>query len=381
MSLKIPFNKPKLSGDELEYINRAVDSGHISGNGDFTKACETLINQEVGSAASLLTHSCTAALEMASILADLKPGDEVIVPSFTFVSTASAIVMQGATPVFVDVREDTFNLNEALIEEAITERTKAIYVVHYAGVVAEMDAILTIATKHNLIVVEDAAQALGSYYNGKSAGSFGDAATFSFHETKNIISGEGGCLTLNNRDFIDRAEIIREKGTNRKAFFAGMVDKYTWVDKGSSYLPSELVAAFLFAQLEKRVEINSARLSVWQKYYEAFSPLEHLGVKLPQVPSECQHNAHMFYLVLPDRAHRDAFISGMREADINTPFHYIPLHSSPAGLRFGRAHGSMIVTDWISDRLVRLPLYSGLSPSELEQVIGVGSKILNSILK
>jgi dTDP-4-amino-4,6-dideoxygalactose transaminase len=359
--MSIPFNKPYMTGRELEYIAQAHAAGHLSGDGPFTKRCHAWLEQRTGARKALLTHSCTAALEMAAILLDLAPGDEVIMPSFTFVSTANAFVLRGAVPVFVDIRPDTLNIDESLIEAAITPRTRAICVVHYAGVGCEMDAICSIAEKHGLAVVEDAAQGILSTYKGKPLGSIGHLAALSFHETKNVISGEGGALLINDDRFLDRAEIIREKGTNRSKFFRGQVDKYTWVDIGSSFLPSEILAAFLAAQVEYADEITQRRIGIWNRYHTTFEGPESEGkLRRPIVPAHCVHNAHMYYLLLPDLAARTEFIERLKAEGIGAVFHYIPLHSSPAGRRFGRAHGSLEVTDRVSDRLVRMPLWVGL---------------------
>lgn len=314
-----------------------------------------------GSKVALLTQSCTAALEMAAILANLVPGDEVIMPSFTFVSTANAFVLRGAVPVFVDIRADTLNIDEAQIEAAITPRTKAICVVHYAGVACEMDAIMALARHHGLLVIEDAAQAISSTYKGRPLGSIGELGALSFHETKNVISGEGGALLVNDEAYIARAEIIREKGTNRSKFFRGQVDKYTWVDIGSSYLPSEIIAAFLAAQLDESDRIYARRMAIWDRYHSWAEPYEHQGVlRRPIVPENCTHNAHMYYLLLPSMEARTNFIASLKQRDIGAVFHYIPLHSSPAGQRYGRAHGELPVTNDISERLVRLPFWIGL---------------------
>ena len=375
----IPFNKPYMTGKEVVYIMQAHANGHLSGDGPFTKRCNTWLEQEIGARKALLTHSCTAALEMAAILLDLKAGDEVIMPSYTFVSTANAFVLRGAVPVFVDIRPDTLNIDETLIEKAITPRTKAICVVHYAGVACEMDTIMTIARRHNLKVVEDAAQAIFSTYKGRPLGSIGDLAALSFHETKNVISGEGGALLINDPALIERAEIIREKGTNRSRFFRGQVDKYTWVDVGSSYLPSELIAAFLAAQLEHGEEITARRLAIWERYHQWAAPLEASGLlRRPIVPADCRHNAHMYYLLLAGLEQRTAFIAAMKAADIGTVFHYIPLHSSPAGQRFGRASGELPHTDAISARLVRLPFWVGME-DQLDYVTTTAGRLLSSL--
>ncbi|BAN36684.1 TDP-4-oxo-6-deoxy-D-glucose transaminase [Sulfuricella denitrificans skB26] len=366
----IPFNKPYMTGNELLYISQAHAKGHLAGDGDFTKKCHAWLEQRIGCQKALLTHSCTAALEMAAILANIQPGDEVIMPSYTFVSTANAFVLRGGVPVFIDIRTDTLNIDESKIEAAITPRTKAIVPVHYAGVGCEMDAIMAIAERYNLIVIEDAAQGVMSSYKGKPLGSIGHMGAVSFHETKNIISGEGGALLINDTRFAERAEIIREKGTNRCQFFRGQVDKYTWVDIGSSYLPSELVAAFLWAQMQEAEGITQRRLAIWNTYHEAFSEIELKGlVRRPVIPDSCQHNAHMYYMLLPDLAERGKFIADLRQAGISAVFHYVPLHSSPEGSRQSRmASDGMDVTQNVSDRLVRLPLWLGIE-GEQEKVI------------
>jgi len=377
--MKIPFNKPYMTGRELWLISQAHAAGHLSGDGRFTRQCHEWIQANIGCRKALLTHSCTGALEMAALLLDLQPGDEVIMPSFTFVSTANAFVLRGAVPVFVDVRPDTLNLDETLVEAAITPRTRAICVVHYAGVGCEMEAIMAIAEKHDLFVVEDAAQGILSTYKGRPLGSIGHLAALSFHETKNVISGEGGALLINDPRFVERAEIIREKGTNRSKFFRGQVDKYTWVDVGSSFLPGEITAAFLAAQLEHADEITARRLAIWDRYFEWAAPLEAEGlVRRPVIPEHCTQNAHMFYLLLPDLARRTRFINGMRGHDIHPVFHYIPLHSAPAGQRSGRAAGTLAVTDEISERLVRMPFWLGLE-EYLEHVSHCAERALKSI--
>lgn len=361
--MTIPFNKPYMTGRELWYISQAHVNQQLSGDGPFTKRCHQWLEAETGAKKALLTHSCTAALEMAALLLDLEPGDEVIMPSFTFVSTANAFVLRGAVPVFVDIRHDTLNIDETLIEAAITPRTRAICVVHYAGVACEMDPIMEIAGRHGLLVVEDAAQGIFSAYKGKALGTIGEIGCLSFHETKNIISGEGGALLLRDEAFVERAEIIREKGTNRSRFFRGQVDKYTWVDVGSSYLPSELIAAFLAAQIEEGEAITRRRLALWDRYHAWAEPYERSGVlRRPVVPGHCRHNAHMYYLLLPDLAQRSRFIEKMKERGVSTVFHYIPLHSSPAGLMFGRAEGRLAVTEMAGEHLVRLPLWAGMEP-------------------
>ena len=369
-SISIPFNKPFLVGKELYYIAQAVMGGRLSGNGPFTRKCHAWLEERLGVGKALLTHSCTSALEMAALLCDLKPGDEVIMPSFTFVSTANAFALFGAKPVFVDIRPDTLNLNEDLIEKAITEKTRVIVPVHYAGVPCEMDRIIAIARKHGLRVVEDAAQALLSDYHGRKLGSIGDMAALSFHETKNIISGEGGALLMNDPALFERAEILWEKGTNRSQFFRGEVDKYTWVDVGSSYLPSELIAAFLWAQLEEADKIIARRRRIFQKYMERFAGLAARGVfKVPFVADGASENGHLFYLLLESVEKRDELMAYLRRAGIYSVFHYVPLHSSPAGQRLGRVGSSMQWTDDLSGRLLRLPLYYDMNDEEQDRVI------------
>lgn len=355
--MPIPFNRPTLAGKELQYIEEAVNAAHLAGDGSFTERCQRWLADYIGAPAVLLTHSCTAALEMAAILIGIEPADEVIMPSFTFVSTANAVVLRGGTPVFVDIRQDTLNLNEELIEEAITPKTRAIFPIHYGGVPAEMDRINQLAERHKLFVVEDAAQALGSKYRGRRAGLLGHMAAFSFHETKNIISGEGGALAINDRSLVERAEIIREKGTNRRKFFRGQVDKYNWVDLGSSFLPSELVAAFLFGQLEEIESIQRDRMRMWSLYDTALKSLHNRGLRTLTTPVGCEHNAHLYYLLMPTLQLRQDLINLMKADGIVTPFHYVPLHSAPAGIRYGRTSGQMTYTDDLSERLVRLPLY------------------------
>jgi dTDP-4-amino-4,6-dideoxygalactose transaminase len=357
----IPFNKPFLTGNELAYIAEAHANGHLAGNGAFSKRCSAWLEERIGSQKALLTHSCTAALEMAAILSGVGPGDEVIMPSFTFVSTANAFVLRGATPVFVDIRPDTLNIDETLIEAAITPRTRAIVPVHYAGVGCDMDAIMAIAARHDLLVIEDAAQGLLADYRGRPLGGIGHLAALSFHETKNIISGEGGALLVNDARFAERAEIIWEKGTNRAQFFRGQVDKYTWVDVGSSYLPGEITAAFLWAQMEQADAITERRLAIWSRYHEAFAPLETAGlVRRPVVPADCTHNGHMYHLLLPDLDARTHFIDRLKGKGINPVFHYVPLHASPLGRMVGRAVGELPETLSAGDRLVRLPFWLGL---------------------
>ncbi|MDL1867876.1 dTDP-4-amino-4,6-dideoxygalactose transaminase [Gammaproteobacteria bacterium PRO6] len=367
--MSIPFNRPYMTGSELGYIAQAHANGHLAGDGAFTRRCNAWLEATIGARKALLTHSCTAALEMCALLAGLEPDDEVIMPSFTFVSTANAFVLRGAVPVFVDIRGDTLNIDETLVESAITPRTRAICVVHYAGVACEMDAICEIARRYGLIVIEDAAQGVMASYRGRQLDSIGELAALSFHETKNLISGEGGALLVNDARHIERAEIIREKGTNRSLFFRGQVDKYTWVDVGSSYLPGEIIAAFLAAQIEHADDITQRRMALWQRYHDAFAALESQGrLRRPIVPAHCRHNAHMYYLLLADLDERTRFITSLKARDIHPVFHYIPLHSAPAGQRYARTHGSMGVTDATSDRLVRLPLW--LPDLDQDAVIG-----------
>lgn len=366
----IPFNWPHMTGKELYYIAESHFNGKLAGDGPFTKRCHAWLEQRTGSPKALLTHSCTAALEMAALLLDIEPGDEVIMPSFTFVSTANAFVLRGAKPVFVDVREDTLNLDERLIEAAITDRTRAIAPVHYAGVSCEMDTILDIASRHELKIVEDAAQGVMASYKGRPLGSIGHLGAYSFHETKNVISGEGGSLLVNDPDMAMRAEVIREKGTDRSRFFRGEVDKYTWQEVGSSFLPGELVAAFLWAQLEEADSITQNRLASWQRYWKLLSPLATQGLlRLPVVPKECEHNAHMFYILLSPDLDRNRILEEFKRQGISSVFHYVPLHSSPGGLRYGRAHGDLAVTIDISERLIRLPLWVGLTEADQQNVV------------
>ena len=373
--MKIPFNRPYISGAELLNIDAAHAKGQMAGDGDFTKQCQSWLQKRVGSRKALLTHSCTASLEMAAILADLQPGDEVVMPSYTFVSTANAFALRGAVPVFVDIRPDTLNLDEKLLEEAINERTRAVCPVHYAGVGCEMESIMAIADRHGLMVIEDAAQGVLSNYRGRALGAIGNLGAFSFHETKNIISGEGGALLVNDPVLAERAEIIREKGTNRSQFFRGQVDKYTWVDIGSSYLPGEIIAAFLLAQMEEADAITARRLAIWEKYHVAFEGLEQEGrLRRPIIPPECQHNAHMYYLLLRDLEDRTAFIDAMKQEGIQCVFHYVPLHSAPYGRKVGRTAGALPVTEDIADRLVRLPLWLGLEEHQdrvIETALGI----------
>ena len=364
----IPFNKPPHVGAELKYMSQAVENLKISGDGEFTRRCNKWLEKKTGTAKALLTTSCTHALEMAAMLCDIQPGDEVIMPSFTFVSTADAFVRLGARIVFVDIRPDTMNMDEHLIEQAITQKTKAIAPVHYAGVACEMDTIMDIAKRHGLKVVEDAAQAIMCTYKGQPLGAIGDFGCFSFHETKNYSMGEGGAILFNDSRYIERAEIIREKGTNRSQFFRGMVDKYTWVDYGSSYLPSELNAAYLWAQLEQEKTILDNRLTAWHRYYEKLECLKD-KIDLPVIPKNCVHNAHMFYIKARDLEERTALIQHLKDLDIGAVFHYVPLHSSPAGKKYGRFSGEDRYTTKESDRLLRLPMYYGITEQEINEVV------------
>lgn len=369
--MKFNFNVPPYVGKEAEYIAQAVTNQKICGDGEFTKKCNKWIEEKTGTKKCLLTTSCTHATELAALLLDIKPGDEVIMPSYTFVSTADAFVLRGAVPVFVDIRPDTMNIDEKLIEDAITEKTKAIVPVHYAGVSCEMDTIMDIAERHNLYVVEDAAQGIMSSYKGQALGTFGEFGCFSFHETKNYSMGEGGALLIRDESFVERAEIIREKGTNRSQYYRGQVDKYRWVDFGSSYLPSDMNAAYLYAQLEVAEEINNARLAVWNRYYENLVSLAEQGrIELPVVPADCVHNAHMFYIKAADMEERTALIDFLKENDILSVFHYIPLHTAPAGQKFGRFHGEDRYTTRESERLLRLPMYYKLTPDDADFISG-----------
>lgn len=358
---RIPFNKPHMTGKELWYIAQAHAAGHLAGDGMFSRRCSQWLEATMQTPKALLTHSCTAALEMSALLAGIEPGDEIIMPSFTFVSTANAFVLRGGVPVFVDVRSDTLNLDEHLIEAAITSRTRAIVVVHYAGVACEMDSIMAVAQRHRLLVIEDAAQGVLASYKGRPLGSIGELGALSFHETKNLIAGEGGALLVNEPSLVPRAEIVREKGTNRSQFFRGQVDKYTWLDVGSSYLPGEIIAAFLAAQTEDAEDITAQRLGLWQRYHGAFAEVEAQGLaRRPVIPGECAHNAHMYYLLLPTLRARTQFIDAMARAGIQCVFHYVPLHTAPAGRQYARTAGPLDITDSVSERLVRLPLWLGL---------------------
>ena len=366
----INFNVPPFTGKEMDYIKVAIDNEKICGDGQFTKKCNAWVEERTATSKALLTTSCTHALEMAALLADIKPGDEVIMPSFTFVSTADAFVLRGATVVFVDIRPDTMNIDETKIEAAITDKTKAIVPVHYAGVACEMDTIMDIAKRHNLVVVEDAAQGVMSSYKGKALGAIGDYGCFSFHETKNYSMGEGGAILIQDEDKIEAAEIIREKGTDRSKYFRGQIDKYTWQNFGSSYLPSDMNAAYLWAQLEMADEINDARLAVWNRYYEGLKELAEAGkIELPVVPEGCVHNAHMFYIKAKNLEERTALIDHLKSNGILAVFHYIPLHSAPAGQKFGRFHGEDVYTTKESERLCRLPMYYRLQEEQVDYII------------
>ena len=369
---RIPFNKPYLTGRELSYIAKAHEGNMLAGDGPFTGRCHEWLEQNTGCTRALLTHSCTAAIEMAALLLNIQPGDEIIMPSFTFVSTANAFVLRGGVPVFVDIRNDTLNLDERLLEAAITARTKAIVPVHYAGVACEMDPIIEIAKRHQLGLVEDAAQGVMSSYKGRALGSIGDLGCYSFHETKNVISGEGGAILVNDPELASRAELIREKGTDRSRFFRGEVDKYTWQEMGSSYLPGELIAAFLWAQLEEAETINVDRLASWNYYHSALASLENGGrLKRPVIPAHCQHNAHMYYVLLDKNVDRNTILNELSLHEVNAISHFVPLHSSPAGRHYGRIHGSMKVTEEQASRLIRLPLWKGISLEQQDRVVAV----------
>jgi dTDP-4-amino-4,6-dideoxygalactose transaminase len=369
---RIPFTRPHLTGMEAEYISEARAAGHFSGDGGFTKRCHAWLESQTGTARALLTHSCTGALEMSALLLDIAPGDEVIMPSYTFTSTANAFVLRGGVPVFADIRPDTLNIDETLIEAAITPRTRAIVVVHYAGVACEMDAIMQIAQRRGLKVVEDAAQGLLARYRGRALGSIGDLGTLSFHETKNIISGEGGALLVNDPALIGRAEIMREKGTDRSRFLRNEVDKYTWQDVGSSYLPSELIAAFLLAQLERAEDITAARRTAWRRYHQMLLPFEQEGqLSRPTVPVGSEHNAHLYYVLLPRSVDRASVLTKLNAEGIGAVFHYVPLHAAPAGRRYCRTSGELVVTEDVAERLVRLPLWSGISEAQQSRVVAM----------
>lgn len=371
----ISFNVPPVVGKETEYIQKAIHSNKICGDGDFTKKCSAWLEEKTGTAKALLTTSCTHATELAAILADIQPGDEVIMPSYTFVSTADAFVLRGATAVFVDIRPDTMNINENLIEEAITEKTKAIVPVHYAGVSCEMDKICELAEKYHLYVIEDAAQGVMSSYHGKPLGTIGDYGCYSFHETKNYSMGEGGALLIKDKENVERAEIIREKGTNRSKFFRGQIDKYTWVEAGSSYLPSDINAAYLWAQLEEADKIYEDRMRSWNLYDELFRDMSEEGImETPYIPEGCVHNAHMYYIKAKDLKERTELIQFLKDQGVNAVFHYIPLHSAPAGEKFGRFHGEDKYTTKESERLLRLPMYYGLTEEDVRTVVSAVRK-------
>jgi dTDP-4-amino-4,6-dideoxygalactose transaminase len=369
---KVPFNRPYATGREFDYIREAIACAHLASGGQFSRRCEAWLEQRVGCRRALLTHSCTAALEMAALLMGIQPGDEIVMPSYTFVSTANAFVLRGGVPVFVDIRPDTLNLDERLIEAALTPRTRAIVPVHYAGVACEMDAIMATARAHGLHVIEDAAQGLGSSYRGTPLGSFGEFAATSFHETKNVISGEGGALLINDESAVGPGEIVREKGTDRSRFFRGEVDKYTWVDVGSSFAPSELTAAFLWAQLEEADAIRQTRLRIWGWYNDAFAPLEQRGrLKRPFIPMDCEQNGHMSYILVNDAEARTRVLQELNDGGINAVFHYAPLHSAAAGVRFGRVSGVLHHTDRVAERLIRLPIWIGMSEADVQRAVSI----------
>jgi dTDP-4-amino-4,6-dideoxygalactose transaminase len=377
---QVPFNRPYATGAEFDYIREALANAHVSGNGPFTRRCTELLERQLGSERVLLTHSCTGALEMAVLLAEVGPGDEVVVPSFAFPSLPNAVALRGGVPVFVDIRADTLNLDEELVADAITDRTRVLAPIDYAGVGAEVAAFVELARKHDLVVVEDAAQGYGASYRGAPVGAKADAACLSFHETKNVISGEGGALLVNRADWVERAEIIQEKGTDRTKFFRGQVDKYTWVDLGSSYLLSDVSAAFLWAQLEQAREITAKRIAIWNAYHAALEDLENEGrLRRPIVPAHCAHNAHMYYILLETGTDRDRFIGHLADAGVNAVSHYVSLHSSPAGLRYGRIHGSLAVTEDVSERLVRLPLWVGMGTDDAARVTEIVGNALRTI--
>ncbi|HRL26768.1 MAG TPA: dTDP-4-amino-4,6-dideoxygalactose transaminase [Alcaligenes sp.] len=378
MTQKIQFNRPFMTGKEVQHIIEAASASMLAGDGTFTKRCHQWLENYSGSTKALLTHSCTAALEMSALLLDIQPGDEIIMPSFTFVSTANAFVLRGGIPVFVDIRPDTLNLDERLIESAITARTRAIVPVHYAGVACDMDAIMNIARRHGLSVIEDAAQGVMASYKGRALGSIGDLGAYSFHETKNVISGEGGALLVQDPALAVRAEVIREKGTDRSRFFRGEVDKYTWQEVGSSFLPGELIAAFLWAQLQDAQRITNERLAIWQRYHALLQPLEEIGwLTRPFIPSDCQHNAHMYYVLLAPDIDRQSVLDKLKTEQIFSVFHYVPLHSSPGGKRYGRAHSELDVTNTHSERLIRLPLWLGLSDDQQEHIVTTLTTAIN----
>ncbi len=373
----IPFNRPYATGAEFAAIREAIANDHLSGNGPFTRRCSGWLERQTGCAKALLTHSGTGALELAAILADVDPGDEVIMPSFTFVSTANAFVLRGAVPVFVEIRADTLNLDETLIEDAITSRTKAVVPVHYAGVGCEMDAVMDIAGRHGALVIEDASHSLTATYRGRPLGSIGDLGILSFHETKNVHCGEGGALLIRDPAGMGRAEVVHEKGTDRSRFLRGEVDKYTWIDVGSSYSPSEVNAAYLWVQLEASEWITHERMEIWRHYHEALAPLEGRGLlRRPTVPEDCRHTGHIYYVLVEDLEARNALIQGLERRGVNAVFHYVPLHSSPAGLSYGRAHGDLRVTQSASDRLVRMPLWVGMTETHVERVVKAVTEVV-----
>lgn len=375
----IGFNHPYLTGNEIENILIAHKNSQLAGDGNFSRQCQAWLQEQTGSSKVLLTHSCTAALEMAALLLQIEPGDEIIMPSYTFVSTANAFVLRGGIPVFIDIRQDNLNMNEALIQSAITEKTKAIVPVHYAGVACEMDTILSLGNKNGLKVIEDAAQGVFSFYKGRPLGAIGDIGAFSFHETKNVIAGEGGAILVNNPNYLMRSEIIREKGTNRSQFFEGIVDKYTWQDVGSSFLPGEISAAFLLAQLHEAYNITQARLALWNYYFQALGFLEDEGlITRPSIPKECQHNGHIFYIIIKKGLDRNQIIKRFKNLGIGVVFHYVPLHSSPGGMKFGRISGDLSVTEDLSERIIRLPLWIGLTAAQQDEVIYALKNILRS---
>lgn len=379
MSDRVPFNLPTLVGSEFQYLSEALERGHLSGNGDFTKRCQRWLEATLQAPRAMLTHSATAALEMAAILAGIEPGDEIIMPSFTFCSTGNAFVLRGGVPVFVEIRPDTLNIDETAIEAAITPRTRAICVVHYAGVAAQMDVIVEIAERHGLHLIEDAAQAMHAHFRGKPLGTFGGMSAISFHETKNVISGEGGALMVNDKALTERAEIIWEKGTNRAQFQRGEVARYTWLDVGSSFLPSELTAAFLYAQLEAGESVTEQRLAAWNRYDAALVPLEDAGLlRRPRVPQDCGHNAHIYFILAPDASRRDAALARLSDLGVNAVMHYVPLHSSPAGRRYGRTDGPLPITDDLSSRLIRLPLHARITAANQARVVDALSQALST---
>lgn len=370
LKTKIPLNKPHITHKEMGYISHAHQIGQLSGDGFYTKKCHEWLEKNLGTKKALLTHSCTGALEMMVILINIQSGDEVIMPSFTFPSTANSVILRGGKPVFIDIRSDTLNMDEKLIEQAITPKTKALFPVHYAGVACEMDTIIKIANQYNLFILEDAAQGFLAKYRGKYLGTIGDMGAYSFHETKNVISGEGGAILMNKAKYINRAEIIREKGTNRNQFFRGQVDKYTWVDLGSSYLPGEIIAAFLMAQLEKAKIITKKRVKIWERYHSLLKDLEDGGyIRRPFVPKECQHSGHLYYILVDNLIIRHKLITYLKKKNILSVFHYVPLHSSPAGKKYARFVGKMKITNEVSDTLIRLPLFYDITRQEIDHTV------------